>query len=288
MVPYELYVRFLVTKGLDLEQVNEQLKTLTLKPISQKDFDRNYELVHSMLPAPVSKQVVDQKPEGDFFKWMIVLEVNELWEFEPKYRIPERLPYKLAIDVNYDPQLRISIFALLIKGIQSDDIAQTLNLRFSCMLKKEHVSFYEKYFCNARRMTRGHWRAYLSSSDERERAILFTALTEDLDTLKTALELPSKAHISDALQFLFTNSYQKAKHYLRLTTPDANKEARAWINQTVQLADKYEKYRTGDAEDFSKTLQMEFEYISSDFQTPDEATLVDLKKRTAAKEGENE
>ena len=52
----------------------------------------------------------------------------------------------------------------------------------------------------------------------------------------------------------------------------------------MNLADKYEKYRSADSSDFSKSLQMEFEYIDNEFPTPDESTLSLLNDRLKSKE----
>ena len=108
--------------------------------------------------------------------------------------------------------------------------------------------------------------------------ILFTCFSENLETVKAALELPSKTSSSDILQFLLSQSYQKAKQYLRFSSPDTNEEARKWISQVIQLSDKYEKHRTGDVEDFGKSLQMEFDYIDTEFMTPDEQSIKELKE----------
>lgn len=286
--PYELYVRFLITKGFEsLEDVNKQLTELSLKPITQDEFERQFKTVHDALPKPISNNIAHKRyTEGTFLQWMKVLEVAELWDYEPAFKTPEKAWIKLVYDIGYDPQLRMAIQALLVKGMAHQDICQTLNLKFSYMLRPEHLALYERFFWSPRRMTRGAWREYLKLCDEREKALMFTALTESLDVVKTYLELPATVNISETLQYLLTNSYQKAKHYLRLSTKESNAEARAWIGQVISLADKYEKHRTGDVEDFGKTLQMEFEFIDTEFPTPDEQTLSELRAKQKADQGE--
>jgi hypothetical protein len=279
--PYELYVRFLVTKGCDeLELVNTALTDLTLQPITQEDLDRHYNLIHDTLPDPVSRQLLDKRYEGDFLQWMGVLDVRGMWLLEKPYRNPDDGNLRLVYDVHHDIKLRMSLNALLLKGAAAPDICQSLNTKFSYMLKPAHVDLYAKYFWDHRRMTRTLWRSYLAGASEAERSILFVALSEPLDVIKTLLDLPSKSNISDSLQYLFASAYQKARHYLRLSSKESNAEARAWITTSIALADKYEKHRTGDLEDFSKSLQMEFEFVDSEFPTPDATAMAELQRGT--------
>lgn len=278
--PYDLYVRFLVTTGYDdPKELNQHLADLNLYAVNDEEFTAVYNFVHNTVPEPVSRQILDKRYEGDFLRYMKVLEVDEMWMLEKPFRNPDNAHLKLAKDILYDPKLRLTLNALIIKGIQPKDLVQTINLKFSAMLKEVHIELYSRFFCDPRRMTRRAWRQYLARCNSQEKDILFTTLTESLDDLKTKLDLPSQANISGALQFLFTTSYQKAKHYLRINTKEANDEARKWISQTVALADKYEKHRTGDVEDFGKTLQLEFDYLDTEFPSPDEETLKEIQAK---------
>ena len=279
--PYELYVRFLVTKGLeDLIEVNKILGELSLCSISGQYFEKQQNLVHDHITGPISKQISNKKYEGDFLRWMTILEVNELWEIEPKFRTKDNASLRLIYDVNYDPKLRHSLNALILKGDTTPkDICQDLNGKFSYMLKDQHITLYQKFFWAINRMTRNGWKDYIRNcADDFEKSLLFLCLTEDRDTVRNFLELPSKADVLTAYQGLFIQSVQKAKHYLRITSQEANKEARAWIKCALEVGDKYKKYETGNIVDFGKTLQMEFDYITSDFPTPDEATCLELEK----------
>lgn len=282
--PYELFVRFLITRGKNLQALNEELTAQRLPPIRQPDYDRHHELVHRTVPNPVSDQIVDQRLEGDFLKCMKMLEVDALWAWEPRYRRSDTLSLKLMYDINQDPQLRTVVWCLLLKGVIATDICQAVNAKFSCMLKPEHVAIYGRFFCDPQRMTRTDWRGYLPLAEPPEREHLFRALTMPLDTVRTFLELPSKTDIGHTLQNLLTNSYTKARHWLGLNTPESNKEARAWIHTTLSLVDKYEKHRTGDMDDFAKTLQMEFDFIDSSFPTPDELTRSEVMNRRVGEE----
>ena len=210
---------------------------------------------------------------------MKVLDVKELWDYEKPFKTSDYQYIKLLYDLHSDPRLRLTIGALLIKGVRAEDIVQMVNLKFASMLKAEHVILYEKFFWNHRRMTRKEWKEYLVDRDSFEKHILFLCFSEDIETVKAALELPSKTSSSDMLQYMLSQSFQKAKHYLKYNSPDQNAEAREWIKVTMSLSDKYEKHRTGDVEDFGKTLQMEFDYVESDFMTPDDQMLTDVEQK---------
>lgn len=277
--PYDLYIRFLITKGLSEDSdINDALKDLSLPEVDTETIQTQYNLVFNNIPKPVAKQIETKVHDGDFLKWMKIFEVHELWMFERKYKDPDFNYLKLVYDIHSDPRLRIALNALLIKGIKPTDLAQILNLKYASMLKPEHVEAYKKFFWNFQALTRRDWRDYIDDCSDFEKSILFTCFSENLEAVKAALELPSKTSSSDILQYLLSQSYQKAKQYLRMSSPDTNEEARKWISQVIQLSDKYEKHRTGDVEDFGKSLQMEFDYIETDFMTPDDQSIKELKE----------
>lgn len=280
MRPYDLYIRFIITKGVaSCQDLNVELERLGLHTCAEDEFKKAYEFVHKTVTTPVSTQIIEKKTHGEFYKWMKVLDVAELWDYERVFFKESARIIRLCYDVHHDPQLRITLNALLIKGCKHIDISQDLSAKFASMILPAHVAIYEKFFWNVRRMTRKDWRTYLRTCDEHETHILFTALTESLDVVRTTLDMPSRVSISESLQYLFTMSVIRAKRYLRLDHPAANAEARNWIKTVLVLADKYSKHRTGDAADFSKTLQLEFEYVEESFPTPDDALLSELKEK---------
>ena len=284
MKPYDLYIRFLVTKGCSgHEEVNKFLDDLNLKHISDAEFEAQYHIVHDNIPKPISDQIASQKYEGSFLKWMSVLQVRELWDIEPKFRTPETARLRLIYDIHHDPVMRITLNSLITKAQKIPDIVQDINMKFSYMLKEEHVALYIKFFWNSSSMTRKAWREYLKLVNGNERNLLFIALTEPLEALKTHLELPTRIEISSSLSNLLTSSYQKAKHYLRINSPDAGREARAWIGTTLAIAEKYQKYSKADTGDFAKSIQMEFDYVQNDFLTPDSELLAELQAKNAPK-----
>lgn len=290
MRPYDLYARFLVTKGItSVEELNLELARMDLHPYTEDEFKKVYKLVHDTVPRPVSDQIVSKRHHGEFYKWMLILEVAALWDYEKPFFVDGARVVRLSYDVHQDPKLRLTLNSLLLKGCRHSDICQDLTVKFSAFMKPVHIEIYEKYFWNIRRMTRKDWRAYLRQCGEYEASVLFTALTESLDIVRTMLDLPSRISLSDSLQHLLTLSYMRAKRYLRLDHPDANAEARKWIKTFTELTDKYAKHRVGDTADFGKTLQMEFEYVEEVFPTPDDVVRNELaQKQKMAKDDSEE
>jgi hypothetical protein len=284
MKPYDLYVRFLVTKGVPGHQeVNDLLKEVSLKPISEDEFEKQYHIVHDNITKPISDQIANQKFEGAFLKYMGLLQVRELWQIEKPFLTPETAKHRLVYDIHHDPIMRLTINALIMKNMAVPDIVQDINMKFSYMLRDEHVMIYKKFFWNPEIMTRASWKSYLPLCDGQEKATLFTALTEDLDTVKNFLELPSRVDVSGSLQNLLVQSYHKAKHYLKLNTVEGNREARAWVGTVLAVAEKHQKYSRADVGDFAKSIQMEFDYVTADFDTPDNELLKELQAKNMPK-----
>jgi hypothetical protein len=177
----------------------------------------------------------------------------------------------------------MTVNALLMKGVKPHDLSQAVQVKFSTPVRDTHIEIYRKYFFDPRRMTRSDWRTWLKLVSEQEQKVYFLALTEPLDMLKSELDLPAKVSVSAMLQGLLTRSYQKARTFLDDNGIASAKEAREWIEQCLMIAEKYEKYRSADQSDFSQSLQLEFEFVESHFETPDSETLREVAERAKAK-----
>lgn len=281
-LPYDLFIRYLVTRGIiELDAVNAELVRLCLPKITKEQLTVHYNLVNNHLPQHMLTQWEKRNYTSDFMQWMKVLEVSELWFYGSKeFRSKDYQWVKLVYDIHSDLTLRLAINALVMKGIKDSELCETINIKYAAMIKPIHLKLYRSAFWNPERMTRASWRSYLGKVETTEKLMIFTALTEDVEVVKTELGLPSRISLSDSLQYLLSSSYNKARFYLKQSSPTMNKEARHWITTVMQLADKYDKHRTGDIQDFGKTLQMEFEFVENEFPIPDPETLAQLKKES--------
>lgn len=285
--PYDLYIRFLATTGVDeLSELNRCLESVKLFPVAQSDLDQQWELIHRALPANIVTQIEQKSYSADFMKNMGVLEVSELWLYRPPFRNGDpTVPYVRFVydNVLTDTWLKVCINALLIKKVSIEEISRILSSKFSIALKERHVDIYSRFFFDSSRMTRAAWKGYTKRCAGKEAHIYFTALTEGIDVLKTELDLPAIVNISDSLQWLLTKSFMKAKTFMNIGTLEASREAREWIDQVVKLTDKYEKHRSGDQHDFAKALQMEFEFVEEKFDTPDSDIASELAQKALPK-----
>jgi len=281
--PYDLYIRFLLTTGIGShDDINSKLDDLNLPAVSTVTLDAQEAVLTHTLSSAVIAQIDKKSYCGDFLRWMKIIEVDDLWYFEKAYRdrdSAKKSTVKITYDIHQDSGLRLTIGALLIKGIPHSDIAQIIANRFSSFVREEHIALYEKFFFNVSRMTRGDWKKFLRLCPAHESKIYFTALSEPLDVVKTELELPAKVSSSETLQYLLSKSYIKAKQYVNINTPEGNAEARQWIDVVLRLVDKYEKYRAGDATDFGNALQLQFDFLEDEFVTPDKDTLDELSAK---------
>lgn len=281
-LPYDLYIRFLVTKGIDeLAALNANLDDLNLHEADMADLDPALDFVEKSLPKTVLAQIEKKSYSADFLPWMGKIGVRGFWELEAPFCRSQagRAFRQLIDDIHADPVVRITINGLLIKGVAPKDIYPLLASKYSSLLKEEHVTLYSDFFFNPKRMRRRDWREYLKFCNSFEQRIYFTALTEPLDVLKTELGLPAKIAVSEMLQGLLSKSYLKARDALDTNTPEANQEARRWMDQVVKLTDKYEKYRSADREDFATSLQMEFEFTDAPFEEPDSDVMREVAEK---------
>lgn len=285
-VPYDLYTRFLITKGIgDLDSLNTSLEELSLPSITPKTFDTQYDLVYRSTPKGVQTQIERKSYSADFLPWLKALEVDQLWyDQKPYENIIWKTTIKLAYDIHEDLQLRTAINCLLIKAIPAGDIARMLSAKYSTLLQEEHILFYSRHFFDPRRMTRRDWRQFLRSCPDQEKNSYFLALTEPTEAVKAELELNSKISVAEVLQFHLAKAHYRARECMSINTPSSAKEAREWLKTLTELVDKYEKYRATDNEDFARSVQMEFEYIDTPHDTPDSDILKELAERSKTEE----
>lgn len=283
--PYDLYVRFLVTKGDDSPgAVNVRLAELNLAEIEPVHFDAQDCFVAAAVPKGIVTQIEKKSYGADFLKWMEVIQLREFWSKDKD----DRSLCKLVLDIHQDLSLRTTINALLVKGVLPRDVIQAVNGKYSTLLREHHIAAYEKYFFNPRQMTRTAWKKYLRLVTKKEAAVYFTALSEPLDVVKTELELPAKISSAESLQYLATKVFLKAKHALGNNTPAGDENARKWVNAYLNVTDKYEKFRTGDQADFGRSLQMEFEFVDDEFMSPDTEVLKEITDKQRRDESVDE
>jgi len=285
-VPYDLYLRFLYTRGLlEFSAIKNEISKLGLEGVSFETYEAQGIYVNKTISPIAVRQIEKKKYDYDFLKWMEALDVKDMWYgVEPFLDDNNERDVRLMMDIHNDPIFRLTLNALLIKGVGLGDLSPMLNIKFSTGYKPQHLALYRKFFFDPRRMKRSDWRAFLQRCSNNAKSIYFCALSEPLESLKSRLGLPSSVSVSDELAKLLRQAIDKANQYLSLGSKETNHEARAWISTALSLTEKYEKYRTADSSDFGKALQMEFEYVETNFETPDSETLRKLSEERKKKE----
>lgn len=286
MVPYDRYVRFLITSGeSEIDQINESLSELGLFAISPLSFQAQLESIVTSLPDYIEKQRINKKFDYNYYRMMKPFDVQEAWSlmqpFCKDHTIIETTRLMRTVkDINYDIQMRFALRALIFKGCEPKDICQDLNTKFSFGLKEQHVELYKKYFWDPSIMLRKDWKDYLKLCGNYEKALMFNVMSSDTEIVKAELGLPTKISVTDTYQKLFAQIQLKVQQYMAVNSPETNSEARKWIKILTDVGDKYKKYEKGSMDDFGKLLQLEFQYTENDFPMPDEMTrkLVESKK----------
>jgi hypothetical protein len=287
-VPYDLYVKYLITQ--DEENIIGKLREYGLAPVGLNYINEFKKKLKITLPTYIYDQMQAKRYIGaSFIKEMDNIGLGEIWRTHPQFAADsERKLWIMVDDTLRDPLVRMTIFALLIKGGDLQDMIGAINSKFSTLLNVKHLEFIRRFFWNPQVMTRQAWRHLLSGSEmglgSTETTTYFMALSEDANTLKSHLGLPSTISTSEVLQSLITHCHLKSKHYLQVADNSGNSEARQWISKTVSLLSQYEKVKSADLRDFSKELQMEFEFIDTNFDTPDEELLREAKEKGKKKD----
>lgn len=292
ITPYDLYVKFLITRGCtDITRLNETLESQFFLKVDDDTFARHFRELKVSLPAPIFTMIQKNKPVGfAFLKAMEDLGLKHLWWAQPEYsgnHEATRKSFIVAMDALEDPFVRICMRAILLKEQNDEDICTAINSKYATHLTPESVSIWRQFFWNPALMLRSDWRTYLSRvTDQTEKAALFVALSEGSEEVRAHLGLQARISTTDTLQFLASQSYAKAKHHLKGNDPNSAFEAMRWMNQTKATLGMLEKYKAGDLRDFSKELQMQFEFIETQYETPDEAVLREVKEKNPASKEE--
>jgi hypothetical protein len=276
-VPHEQYIRFLITTGLDAEESNEHLSELGLPPVSASYWDQQHEILHgTKLPNTVkSFWNLEEKKKfpKDFFSYMNSLGLKEAWA----YNVGKDKYFMVAVDVLKDPDVSICTRALLSMKTAVEEVSALVNGKFGMAFPKESVELFQKYFFQPLIMTRESWRKYIDTIPREERSLIYQGITGDKNGLRAELSLPVKISVADHYQKLHIFAMQKFDTYRNSNDPSADQHALKWAQMAMSSGDKYEKLKIGDATDFGRDIQMEFDFIDTDFPMIGEETLEEIR-----------
>lgn len=263
-LPHENYIRFLITSGLDSEETNEELQNLGL-PVCKVDYwDHQYRTLQDCkIPKQVKRFWKSPRQEfpPNFFEYMSSIGLKEAWLFN----VGRNREFNIAIDAIKDPDVSLVIRSMLIRKADLSEISAIVNGKFGMNMPKGALGLIEKYFFQTKIMSRESWKNYIQSVPQEEKAVLYKALSGKEKELRADLGLPNKISVSEHYQILHIQALEKFNRLMSSNNPNADAQALKWAQLAMSAGDKYEKLKLGDASDFGKDLQMEFEYIDAEF-----------------------
>jgi hypothetical protein len=263
-LPYENYIRFLITQGFDYDDTISDLRELELETCSEEYWNQQFEILeNSMLPNKVKRCWTDpsKKKPGTYNKHMSAIGLGEISAHKES---PTAL-MNMVMDMIEDPDVRLVVDSLLMRKSAYEEVIAVIQAKFGMNIRPLHVKTYENLFFSVKIMSRKSWRNYIKMLEGFRKKVLYLAFSgQDMD-MRSLLKLPTKISVSEHYQQLHIQALEKFKSLMASNVPKSEAMALKWAQLAMSAGDKYEKLKLGDASDFGKDLQMEFEYVESDF-----------------------
>lgn len=160
------------------------------------------------------------------------------------------------------PVMRIALDCCIMIGLDAEEISAMMPQQFNIPISEDTVKLYQKNMFDVNLMTKESWKSFLRllTNDSYSYNRYYAALTRPQAEVLHLVGLPSKNQFSDFLRNVLATADFKFRHYSRHNTPEANAEAAKWAKLGMDAGVKYEKFSAGDANDFSKLVQTQFEY----------------------------
>ena len=254
----------MITSGLDSQETNDELEESGLSPCPVEYWDKQYNLLHDLkIPKQIKKFWKNPRPKFPtaFFEYMNTIGLKDAWMFN----IGRNNHLKIAMDALKDEDIAIVVKALLLRRADPTEISAIINGKFGMNFPTQAVKNFENYFFQVRIMSRQSWRGYLSDLPQEEKVILYKALSGKEMEMRADLGLPNKISVSEHYQQMHIQAMEKFSRLMNSNDPNSDAQALKWAKVAMDCGDRYEKLKLGDASDFGKDLQMEFEYIDTDF-----------------------
>ena len=260
-LPYENYLRYLITCGLNYDETSETIKELELPPCPSEYWEAQFEILNEVqIPNKIKKCWATKgtrKPKS-YGKYMGAIGLYEAWD-------EDKTAFNKVLDIAQDPDVSMTIGALLLRRTEKEEIAAILLSKFSINIPPSISSLYEKYFFQVAIMSRAAWKVFLGHQEGFTKKVYYLALSGKDMKMRAELGLPNRISVSEHYQQLHIQAIERFKTLMETNSPDADAMALKWATLAMSSGDKYEKLKLGDASDFGKDLQMEFEYIDTNF-----------------------
>jgi hypothetical protein len=271
--PYDLFVKFLITRKAD---VNGTLSSLGLPELTDNEL-----LTKNILAGPLPPSVkafIDspenqvEKKEG-FLEWAEAHEIRELWEIQPEFLHSEYRTLtrgsgsmKKACDLFAAPNKRTAMSLLLMREFPQEDIIDVFSDHFETEVNAEVIQLARKYFFDFREMTPTDWHSLFHNLPPEER-----------DKLQVGREPHSRQFVEysigkvpnltyeEILNDIMVTSYYKFKELANQPLMDTM--AQRWAAMAMTAGEKKIKFTKGDRRDLNEDIQMRFEFTEPTFPT---------------------
>ena len=284
-LPFEQYVRFLITANLDFDGIQENLEEHCLAQVTKKYWEEQKAILEATkIPKTVKSFWVAKKREKlpkDFLKYMNAVGLKEAW----LYNLGKGKDFRIAIDALTDSDVSICVRSLLALRLPLEEISALVNGKFGMAFPLAAAGIFQKYFFQTLIMSREYWRSYLGTLPAEEKHLIYLGITGQQTVLRAELSLPVKISVADHYQKLHIFAMQKFELYKKTNSPDADQNALKWAQMAMSSGDKYEKLKVGDASDFGRDIQMEFDFIDTDFPMIGDENLDEIRQHNV--EGQN-
>jgi hypothetical protein len=279
-LPFSKHLDWLCLEGMNPKDIRKFYDNVQLPIPTDKDIEEATARVDALIiPKSVKKSVI---------RGMFKYEDNSYWEQHGfgelhAWRCNRPTKYWPAVGrILNHPLMRVALDVCTITGVEQEKIAIILPQTFKVEFAEPAIDLYKKIFGNFESFSKQDWTDYLArlKDDQYVYVRIFSALTKPKDEALLLCGLPAEKAFSDFLKNVLASASYKYNYYARQNTPEADAEARRWAKVGFEAGEKFEKYGAGDVSDFAKLVQTEFEYVTPEIETLDQAVAQQLLPST--------
>lgn len=278
-LPFLKHLEWLVLEGLDLKTIHDFYDNIQLPLPTEQDLEKAQASIDKLPLPPVIKKRVnkgifkaedtpywDKLGYGDLHRWRCGRATLD-WTHVGKM-------------LNH-PLMRTSLDACLIAGVEQEKIVMLLPQVYNLRLTEGAIALYSKYFGGFQNFTKTDWNNYLERlrEDQYVYSRIFAALTKPKEEVLHLCGLPNDKQFSDFLKNVLATANYKFNYYAKQGSSDSDISAVNWAKIGIVAGEKFEKFGAGDASDFAKLVQTEFQYVTPEIETLSPELALEMRPR---------
>lgn len=264
--PYDLFIRFLITRKAD---VNATLTSFNLPQLTEKEIQDRSDLLYANPPPSVQEYFNSNSSrvqnKDKFLEWAEIHNIRELWELQDEFQCGSK-DTEQACKLFADPQKRTALSILIIRAFDYDDIAEIFKHKFDLDLSKETFRLAQLYFFNFLHMReRDYINLIRNVSPEERHALQLASSPASKDFLSHKLGRVPSLSYDTILQDIMVSSYYKFK--VCLDEPLFDILAMKWATMAMKAGELKKKYGSGDKMGLMQQLELRFDFDQPEFPT---------------------